>query len=64
MSCIKEWVLKEPLVDIVEKDVINSSSFKVFDINLLTVKLEDLNFENDFEFKIKRDDYVHGIIGW
>lgn len=57
-------MLKEPIVDVVEKEVINSTSYKVLDINLLTVKLEDLNFESKFEFIISRDDYVHGIIGW
>ena len=64
MSCIKNWVLKEPIVDIVEKEAINSTSFKVLDINLLTVKLNELNFESKFELKITRNDYIHGVIGW
>ena len=34
MSCIKEWVLKEPLIDVVESNQINGSSSCILDIDI------------------------------
>lgn len=34
MSSIKKWVIKEPLVDVVEKEAINSHSSTILDIDL------------------------------
>ena len=34
------------------------------DIDLYTVKVEDLAFKSDFEIIMKRDDYVHGFVAW
>jgi type I protein arginine methyltransferase len=64
MNCIKKWALKEPLIDSVESKAINSLSCPILDINLKTVKVEELNFASHFQLKITRDDSVHAIIGW
>jgi len=62
MSCIKDVALKEPLVDIVNADAVNTTAcgFRVIDLN--TVKIEDLTFEVDFMIKAVRNDYIHAFI--
>jgi protein arginine N-methyltransferase 1 len=64
MSCIKKWALKEPLVDHTEGKCVNSNAPAILDIDIKTVKVEDLNFSVAYELKIMRDDYVHALVGW
>ena len=64
MSCIKEWVLKEPLIDVVESNQINGSSSCILDIDIATVKKEELDFSNEYSIKVTRDDKVHAVIAW
>ena len=64
MSCIKKWALKEPLVDNVDSQAINTTSAPILDIDLKTVKVEDLDFSVKYELNVQRDDYVHALIGW
>lgn len=44
MSNIKKWALIEPLVDPVDRKAINSDSCPILDIDIRTVKKEDLDF--------------------
>lgn len=64
MSCIKNWVIKEPLVDIIDERQINGETVKILEIDLKQATIEDLNFEKEFKMKINRKDYVHGLVGW
>lgn len=64
MSCIKPWALREPLVDNVEDGQINSNSVAVFEIDIQTVKIEELDFSSQYQIKINKDDYVHAIVAW
>ena len=64
MGCIKKWALREPLVDSVDSRAVNSHASPILDIDLKTVKVEDLNFTSKFELKVHRDDYVHAVLGW
>ncbi|KAJ1912942.1 Nuclear SAM-dependent mono-and asymmetric methyltransferase, partial [Mycoemilia scoparia] len=64
MSCIKDIALREPLVDTVEGQYINTSSCTFKEIDIKTVKKEDLSFVAPFEITAKRDDYIHAFITW
>lgn len=64
MSCIKEIALKEPLVDVVDDKFIVSQPVLFKEIDILTVKKEDLAFSSEFTIKIERDDYVHALIAY
>jgi protein arginine N-methyltransferase 1 len=64
MSCIKEMALDEPLVDVCNDQQVISNACKILDIDLYTVKLEDLDFESDFSVKIDRNDYCHALIAY
>jgi protein arginine N-methyltransferase 1 len=64
MSCIKPNVMCEPLIDICEKNAINSSHCKIFEIDLYTVTKEQLDFTASYELTMFRNDTVHGLMAW
>jgi protein arginine N-methyltransferase 1 len=63
-SPFQEVVMSEPLVDVVEMRSIATSSYKICDLDLYTVKVEDLAFQSEFSIKGIRDDQVHAFIVW
>ena len=64
MSCIKKLAITEPLVDVVEARQICTNYSIIKDIDLYTVKLEDLTFESEFTLVAKRDDYIHAFVAY
>jgi protein arginine N-methyltransferase 1 len=64
MSCIKKIAYREPLVDVVDSKAIVSECVKVYEIDLYTCTINDLDFKVDFEVTFLRDDYVHALIAW
>lgn len=64
MNCIKPAVFSEPIVDICEKQAINSSSCKILDLDLYTCTKEDLDFSSHYQFTFFRHDTLHGLISW
>jgi protein arginine N-methyltransferase 1 len=64
MSCIKPSVVCEPLIDICNRHAINSSHCKIFEIDLYTVKKEDLDFTAAYEITFDRRETLNGIISW
>ena len=64
MKCIKPSVMSEPLIDVCEKHAINSSKCKIMEIDLYTVKKEDLDFSSSYELTFFRQDTFNGLIAW
>ena len=64
MSCMTPTVMKEPIVDSVNSEYLMSDACKVLDLDLITMKKEDVNFSNTYRLKMEYDDYVHGLIAW
>jgi len=64
MSCIKPCVMSEPLIDVCNKGAINSSQCKIFEIDLYTVKKDDLDFSSAYELTFFRNDTCHGLMAW
>jgi protein arginine N-methyltransferase 1 len=64
MSCVKQSVLQEPIVDIFNKNLINTSVCKVLDIDLYTCTKEDLDFSNQYELTFTRRDTLNGLAAW
>jgi type I protein arginine methyltransferase len=64
MSVLTPTVMKEPLVDYVNKDMIMSNTCKVCDIDLVHCKKEDVNFSSKYKLEMKYNDRVHGLVGW
>lgn len=62
MTCIQELALLEPLVDSVQGDAICTSENSFFDIDILTVTKEELDFHKKFSITAARDDYAHAFV--
>ncbi|ODQ58020.1 hypothetical protein WICANDRAFT_85162 [Wickerhamomyces anomalus NRRL Y-366-8] len=54
----------EPLVDIVENTAVATTSALLTEIDINTVKIEDLAFFTKFKLKAVRDDQIHGLVAW
>eukprot|EP00301_Raphidiophrys_heterophryoidea_P015115 c2363_g1_i1.p1 GENE.c2363_g1_i1~~c2363_g1_i1.p1 ORF type:complete len:365 (-),score=108.26 c2363_g1_i1:331-1341(-) len=63
-SCMKPFVLEEPLVDIVPSDscLSNGTIFKKLD--LYTCTKADLAFQADFAINVTRQDVCHALVVW
>jgi len=64
MSCIREVAMTEPLVDVVEAKQVVTNCCLVKEVDLYTVKKEDLQFNSPFHLQVKRNDYVHALIAY
>lgn len=64
MKAIKEVALREPLVDVVDGESVVSAPFIFKEIDIMTVRKEDLNFTADFKLDILRSDYVHALLSY
>jgi len=64
MSCIKELALLEPLVDVCEPKQLISEPCQILDIDIYTVKKEELDFTSGFQVKVTRDDYCHALVAY
>lgn len=64
MKCIKQMALIEPLVDTCNANQIISDPCTVLDIDIYTVKKEELDFQSKFELKVNRDDYCHALVAY
>ena len=62
MSCIKDVAIKEPLVDMVDAKQVVTNSNTLIDIDLMTVKPEDLKFQTPFSLISKRNDHVQAFV--
>merc|ERR1712142_524721 len=62
MSAIKDVALSEPLVDVVDKNQVVTDSCMMKEIDLKTVKVEDLNFDVPFKIRVRRHDYLHAFV--
>lgn len=64
MSCISPIFFSEPFIDCFECKYVISNACKIFDIDLNTVKVEDLEFASAYKLTFNRKDTFSGIIGW
>lgn len=64
MTCLRPTVMSEPIIDVCEPEYINTNSCKILDIDLYTVKKEDLDFSSSYELKFFRSDTFSGLLSW
>ncbi|CAL8292449.1 unnamed protein product [Boreogadus saida] len=62
MTCIRNVAMREPLVDIVDSKQVVTNSCLVKEVDIYTVKAEDLSFTSAFCLQIQRNDYVHALV--
>lgn len=64
MKCIQDRALREPLVDIVAGEAINTNCVVFKHIDIKTITKADLNFEVPFELQVQRNDYIHAFLSY
>ncbi|XP_075996073.1 protein arginine N-methyltransferase 8-B isoform X4 [Genypterus blacodes] len=62
MTCIRNVAMKEPLVDVVDNKQVVTNSCLVKEVDIYTVKPEDLSFTSTFCLQIQRNDYIHALV--
>ncbi|KAJ7246956.1 S-adenosyl-L-methionine-dependent methyltransferase [Mycena rebaudengoi] len=64
-SCIKDFVLRKPLVDTVELKAVVTNLCAIKQFNLYTATKEDLTFkEAPFSLTATRNDSAHAFVAW
>ncbi|KAM9591723.1 LOW QUALITY PROTEIN: protein arginine N-methyltransferase 1 [Morphnus guianensis] len=64
MSCIKDVAIKEPLVDVVDPKQLVTNACLIKEVDIYTVKVEELTFTAPFCLQVKRNDYVHALVAY
>ena len=64
MSAIKELVTRNAVVDSVDEDKVLFDSYLIKDINLMSVKIEDLSFTSPFKITAHRNGFVKAFMGF
>uniref|UniRef100_A0A674J7A8 Protein arginine N-methyltransferase domain-containing protein n=1 Tax=Terrapene triunguis TaxID=2587831 RepID=A0A674J7A8_9SAUR len=64
MSCIKDVAIKEPLVDVVDPKQLVTNACLIKEVDIYTVKVEDLTFTSPFCLQVKRNDYIHALVAY
>ena len=64
MSCMTPTVMKEPLVDTVDPQMIMSDACKILSLDLTTCKKSDVEFTAQYQLNMKYTDRVHGLVAW
>ncbi|XP_028263961.1 protein arginine N-methyltransferase 8-B isoform X4 [Parambassis ranga] len=62
MTCIRNVAMKEPLVDVVDPKQVVTNCCLVKEVDIYTVKAEDLSFTSAFCLQIQRNDYIHALV--
>ncbi len=64
MSCMKKHVMREALIDIVDPKKIVSKPTEIVKFDIMTVKVEDLDYEEEFELCVTKTALCTGIVGY
>ena len=64
MSCLTPTVMREPLVDIVNSNIIVTNTVKIHELDLVTMKPDDVEFTSQYELRLNFDETVHGVVAW
>jgi len=64
MSCIRKVAMKEPLVDVVDQNMLVTNAVNLFKVDITTVQKADLAFTAPFKLTAARNDYVHAFVAY
>merc|ERR1719147_392314 len=62
MSCIREVALREPLVDVVDRNQVVTTPALIKEIDIQTCTKDDIPFDSPFTLQIKRNDYAQALV--
>ena len=58
MSSIRKVALTEPIVDVVDRNQVVTNNCLIREIDIQTIKKEEIPFEAPFRLQIRRNDYI------
>lgn len=64
MKCMRPAVMKEPLIDSIDSQMINSTECQILDLDLEKMKATDVEFTSTYEVTFLRNDKCHGLVAW
>ena len=64
MSCMKKYALEEPTICIISEDDVCSNAVEVLSLDVNKVKVEDLEFEREFQMEVTRSAHCVGLVGY
>jgi protein arginine N-methyltransferase 1 len=64
MGNIKKLAYMEPLVDTVDAEALVTNSCKVYQIDMHTVKVEDMTWSSQFKLQVQRNDFIHALVAY
>ncbi|XP_026472286.1 protein arginine N-methyltransferase 1-like [Ctenocephalides felis] len=62
MSSIRKVAISEPLVDVVDPKQVVTNACLLKEVDLYTVKKEDLDFTASFVLQVRRNDFVQALV--
>ncbi|AFZ78972.1 protein arginine N-methyltransferase, putative [Theileria equi strain WA] len=63
-SLMKNHLIEEALVDVVDEKSITTNAFCILDLDLMTCVPDDTDFCSSFSLVAQRKDYVHAFVFW
>ena len=64
MSILRGKSLQEAHIEEITSDAILSTSFPVFEVDLLRIEAEEIEFVSQYEIQFTRNDFMHALMGW
>ena len=64
MSSMKKYALEEPIIDIVDMENICSNAVEILSLDINNVKVQDLEFEKEFQIEVTRSGPLVGLVGY
>jgi cyclopropane fatty-acyl-phospholipid synthase-like methyltransferase len=62
MSSIRKVALTEPIVDTVDRNQVVTNNCLIREIDIQTIKKEEIPFQTPFRLQIRRNDYIHALV--
>merc|ERR1711910_228734 len=62
MSSIRKVALTEPIVDVVDRNQVVTNNCLIREIDIQTIKKEEIPFEAPFRLQIRRNDYIQALV--
>jgi len=64
MNCLTATVMREPIIDVVPSDIIITDACKILELDLITMKPGDVQFNSFYKLKAQNEDKVHALVSW
>ncbi|NP_001171787.1 protein arginine N-methyltransferase 1-like [Saccoglossus kowalevskii] len=64
MKCIRKVAISEPLVDVVDPKQVITNSCLIKEIDMYTVKVDDLSFTAPYHLQCRRSDYIQALVAF